>query len=329
MSFIRYDNPVFLGLLTVALFLPGIYLPGVGKLFSLFAAIPIVLTTLLYGSNRGVVIGLIAFLFVIALSGGDNPITFLAEVLALGVVMGEALARKLPFERVILLSATISAAALLIILYFVTGIDKVEHLVSLEINEGIAETVKMYEESGVDPVTIEKFKSIGEPIRAVALMAIPSLFAVSILVSTLFSYIGVRLFWVGVKKNEQQLFERRPLWMFALPEKLVWVFIGSALLLITSSGEGGGAIIGINGLILTSLLYMIQGVAVAQFFFVKNDVHLLLRLLFYVFIAAQPIFTLLLTGLGLFETWIGLRSKEGKEEDDTTKGPPNDGPNDS
>ncbi len=319
-SFIRYDNPLFLGLLTVGLFLPAIYLPGLGKLFSLFAAIPIVLATLLFGANRGMTIGLIAFLLLIALSGGNNPSTFLAEVLVLGVVMGETLARKLCYEQVILISAGLAAAALLFILYFVTGIDKVERLVSLEINSGISETIKMYEESGVDAVTIEKFRSIGEPVRAVALMAIPSLFTVSILFSAFISYIGTRVFWVGMRKNEQELFEVRPLWMFTLPEQLVWVFIGSALLLIFSSGEGSGAVLGINGLILTALLYMIQGIAVAQYFFIKHKVHLFLRLLFYLFLAAQPVFALLLTGLGLFETWMGLRKKE--EEN------PADGPDD-
>ncbi len=90
-----------------------------------------------------------------------------------------------------------------------------------------------------------------------------------------------------------------------LPEVLVWAFIGSGVLYLT--GVPWLYAIGVNGLIILLGLYFLQGLSIAAFLFERFKLPRFLATLSVVLLVFQPLFTLLVAGLGLFDVWFAFR----------------------
>jgi len=90
-----------------------------------------------------------------------------------------------------------------------------------------------------------------------------------------------------------------------LPERLIWLFIGTALLAILPLGSTRLA--GINGLIILSLVYTIQGFSILSFFADKWKVPPILRFFLYGMMLFQSFGTVILLIAGLADVWLDLR----------------------
>jgi uncharacterized protein YybS (DUF2232 family) len=77
----------------------------------------------------------------------------------------------------------------------------------------------------------------------------------------------------------------------------------------------GLQIIGLNGLLLVSLIYFMQGLGVVVFYLQRASVPPLLRSLAYVLLVIQPLFLLGVAALGLFDLWIDFRHTGKKQEE--------------
>lgn len=99
-----------------------------------------------------------------------------------------------------------------------------------------------------------------------------------------------------------------------LPEKLIWAVIAMGAFTIVPAEPLPK--VGINGLLLLSVLYCFQGFSVTVFFMNKWKVPLFLRAFFYVMIVFQSLGTLILLLAGLADIWIDFR----KLKSDTAPG---------
>ena len=90
-----------------------------------------------------------------------------------------------------------------------------------------------------------------------------------------------------------------------LPDKLVWVLIGSAIFVVLPMEPG--RTIGINVLMVSCLLYCFQGIAIMLFYFSKWSVPLFLRTLIYVLLFFQTFGVILLGILGVLDIWTDIR----------------------
>ncbi len=90
-----------------------------------------------------------------------------------------------------------------------------------------------------------------------------------------------------------------------LPDRLVWLFIAAALLVMLPIS--GSRLIGINLLIVLSLIYIFQGFAILAFFLHKWRTPLLLRFFIYGMMLFQSIGTILLLTVGLADVWFDMR----------------------
>ncbi len=100
-----------------------------------------------------------------------------------------------------------------------------------------------------------------------------------------------------------------------LPEKLIWVVILMGAFTLTPLHPVRE--IGINGLILLSLVYCFQGMAIAVFFMAKWNIPILFRSFFYVMIIFQSFGTVLLLFLGIADIWFDVRKLREIAEDTT------------
>lgn len=98
-----------------------------------------------------------------------------------------------------------------------------------------------------------------------------------------------------------------------LPEKLIWlIIITGALALIPIHIC---RVVGINTLILVSIVYCFQGLAIAVFFMSKWNVPVLFRSFFYVMIIFQSLGTVMLLVAGIADNWFDFRKLKADTND--------------
>ena len=98
-----------------------------------------------------------------------------------------------------------------------------------------------------------------------------------------------------------------------LPDKLIWVLIGAALITIVPAAPL--RVVGGNLLICVGLIYIFQGFAVMSFFLHKWNVPQAVRFLLYAMMLFQSFGTVLLLILGVAEVWFDLRGSKKKPQD--------------
>lgn len=102
---------------------------------------------------------------------------------------------------------------------------------------------------------------------------------------------------------------------WALPEKLIWALILSAILVILPMDPGRA--VGMNILMITGLLYCFQGTAIMLFYFSKWGVPLFLRTFVYILLFFQTFGVILLGILGVADVWTDLRKLKSSEQEKT------------
>jgi uncharacterized protein YybS (DUF2232 family) len=111
-----------------------------------------------------------------------------------------------------------------------------------------------------------------------------------------------RLAWLGVEDLRE----------WNAPEPLVWGLIACGFSLLIPGLEFFQTA-AINILLVIAACYFFQGLAVVAYFFHKGRVPYFLRMVTYVLIIFQQIFTLLIVGLGLFDLWGDFRRLKKKD----------------
>ncbi|MDP3480033.1 MAG: DUF2232 domain-containing protein, partial [Desulfoprunum sp.] len=103
--------------------------------------------------------------------------------------------------------------------------------------------------------------------------------------------------------------------IWQLPERLIWVVIAGAVLAMLPLSSI--KIFGINILILISIIYCFQGLAIFSYFLHKWNVPIVFRSFLYVIVVFQSFGTILLLGVGLSDVWLDLRKLKLPTEPET------------
>ncbi len=125
--------------------------------------------------------------------------------------------------------------------------------------------------------------------------------------------------WVTMVGGNRLLFKRtgvRP-WAeyryWVLPEKLVWVVIASAVLVMVPMGPG--RTIGLNLLLISGLLYCFQGTSIMIFYFYKWSVPVFLRTIIYLILFFQSFGAVFLAIIGVADVWFDVRKLNSSEQE--------------
>lgn len=100
---------------------------------------------------------------------------------------------------------------------------------------------------------------------------------------------------------------------WALPDQLIWLPIGSSLLMLLAEGSVNN--LGICGVIVSCLIYFFQGLAVFIHLLDRWKVPPFFRIVFYFILVLQTYGILILAVLGIGDTWLDFR-KSKKQNDD-------------
>jgi uncharacterized protein YybS (DUF2232 family) len=131
---------------------------------------------------------------------------------------------------------------------------------------------------------------------------LPGLLATSVIITVWLNMLIVNYLLFRFKP-EKTAWPKFSQWQ--LPEKLVWLVITAAMLLMVGSGKLQNA--GYSLAVTAAILYCLQGLAVFIHFLDRWKVPGYLRVILYVILAVQSYGLLLLAMLGLADIWIDFR----------------------
>lgn len=290
-------------LASLTLALAGGTIPIAGIFFGLLTPLPLILLSL----KQGRVIALLGVVAVgtclAGLLGSGHAWIFYIEFGLPVIVLAEAIRRQwAPEVSVAAGSLTVLVGGLggLFILSWSAGgsmLDLLKHRLDIAVREA----VELYSKVGVSPDEVETLFRSGEEVRSFLLTTSPGLFMTAALLSTSANFFLAR----RGSAHAATPGGSKPGFAWRVPDLLVWVFIGSAALLL--SGLPIAKEIGLNGLLVMMTLYFLQGLAIATFWIRRLQLSPLVGILGVVLLLLQPLLLLLLTLVGLFDIWVVFR----------------------
>lgn len=184
----------------------------------------------------------------------------------------------------------------------ITGVNPVADFLS-SLDSNIEQTLAYYRQNGgMAPETIEILEQSFLQMK----VALPKIM-VSIIVS-----LALAIIWFTMLLGNRLVlrFTGYHPWAdlktWQLPEKLIWLLIIAAITAILPIGSTF-RLIGLNVLIVSSLIYFFQGFSIFVFFLHKWGVPLFLRFVLYGMMLFQSFGTVVLLVVGIGDVWLDLR----------------------
>lgn len=283
----------------------SISIPVLGFICFLLIPLPAVYYRLRLGTKKSAIVTFSSLLFLIFLSGGMSAdLFFIAGMLLLGFSMGEFLEKNLPVEKIIGYACGIVLFAGTFGLAIYGNISNLGliQMVSDYIGKNLELTLALYEDMGMPEESIMMLSNSMEQIRYVLIRILPSLCIAGLLFSAWLNHLlAKRLLRKGI--YAYQAFVRLNTWK--TPDYLVWGVIGSALMLLLPGGFF--KMLGLNGMVIFTIIYFFQGIAIISFYLEKKKVPAPIRVLLYGTIIIQQIFIFAIAGIGFFDVWLNFR----------------------
>jgi uncharacterized protein YybS (DUF2232 family) len=170
------------------------------------------------------------------------------------------------------------------------------------LDDGIGEAINYYRQNkDISADTLLMLETTLNQMRVIVPMILPSILGGFVLIITWFTMVMGNMLLRKTSENAPWIGYK----YWQLPDKIIWAVIGASLLSILPIQPF--RTIGINSLVLLSIVYCFQGVAIAVFFMNKWNVPLLLRSFFYVMMIFQSVGTLILLVFGIADIWFDFR----------------------
>jgi uncharacterized protein YybS (DUF2232 family) len=289
-----------------------VYIPFLGFIISLLIPIPILFYRSKLGRKNGILVAAGTFLVISFFLGSVSfDIFFFAQLLVLGLALGEMFERGLSVEKTILyacLALWATAASALIFASAASG-TQVTVLISNFVGKNLELSLVFYEKMGIPQEHIQMIQDSSDLIQYALVRIIPGMAtALGLLVA--WSNLLVARPILSAAKIHFPDFGRLKTWK--APEQLVWAAIGCGILFLVP--EKGIRILGLNGFFILMTIYFFQGIAIVSFFFEKKDIPILLRVILYSFIGMQFFLILMVISAGFFDMWLDFRKIETQKE---------------
>lgn len=291
------------------LFAAYLAVPPLGIFSGILAPFPAAYNRLVHGRAAALIVLLGTAAFISALFGIFAGGLYLGMCGMIGFFMPGLLLRGVSGSRALFWT---TGANLLIfsagfIAYSAVSGINLQQLISAEISSSLKQAVALYEKGGVTGEELELIKRSMSTAADLLQRLYPALVTALLVVIA-----GCNL--ALVKKTTVRTTVNISIGNFRTfrnPDLLVWILIaaGSALLLPVSPVTTPA----LNILLIVSLLYFLQGMAVVSAFIAKNSASTLLRLLLYAMLIIQPYLLALVAGIGLFDLWVDFRTPKKQE----------------
>ncbi|MDD2736318.1 MAG: YybS family protein [Desulfuromonadaceae bacterium] len=291
------------------LFAAYLAVPPLGIFSGILAPFPAAYNRLIHGRLSALIVLLGSTAIISALFGIFAGCLYLGMCGMISLLMPELLMRGIGGSRVLFwtTAANLLMYAIGIAVYSsVSGIN-LQQLISAEISGSLQQAVTLYEKGGVTGEDLEFIKHS----MTVASDLLKRLFPALITVMLVVIAGGNMLLVKKSTANTSVTLNIDDFTTFKNPDLLVWLLIacGFTLLLPLSPITTPA----LNILLIITMLYFFQGMAVVSAMIKKYSVPTLLRIFLYAMLIVQPYLLALVAGIGIFDLWVDFRTPKTQE----------------
>lgn len=302
---------ILLGIFFCMLIISIMYMmPVMGVFAWMILPLPILFYRLKTGRQGGLVI-LLACLLVLVVSTGSFllSILYFGSLLMTGFLLGECIEQHFGIEKIVLYTGVgvfiVSVGCFMAYVMTVYhGLDQFLADYAQRYKDFSAQvfvqSLALYPEMKLDQKAIEKA-------GAIILKTFPAIVINSYLTMV---WVNILLIKKVLRKKGIVVNSIENLNQWQAPFYLVFILIGVCIFMFLPIDAF--TVLALNSLIVLIFIYFFQGIAIASFLFQKKNAPWVLRFFFYFLVAIQPIFMLIVTTAGLFDTWFNFRKLENK-----------------
>ena len=294
---------------TLALFLAYVTLPLAGTLPGLFVPLPAIFYSIKNGGANGAAIVAVSAAILAAVTGPATALLYILQCGIISLALAVCLDKGMGGARAIASAVALDIAVILLLAaaYSLSqGVDIHQQVVT-GINSSISQTAALYEKSGLSGDELHALQQVLRQGGDMVTRVYPALVTIGLSLIAGINLLSVRRLYARLS---------RPLpigdfWGFRNPEWLIWVLIAAGFAMLLDHRAITGT--ALNVLIVTLSLYFVQGLAVIGSFFDRLTVPVILRWIFYLFLAVQPYLAVAVAALGVFDLWGDFRTPKPRE----------------
>jgi uncharacterized protein YybS (DUF2232 family) len=297
------------------IFLVSGWLPVFGFLGLLSLPVPIFYYRAKLGRRYSLIILAAVFAVIMTVIGEFSPdLMFVTGLLLTGFVLCELVEKNMSVEQTVLFTGILVflAGTLALIIYSNMAGIQLGALLSAYVKKNLMLSLKLYKEVGMPAEQVQALSRSMETIQYYLIRILPAICGAFLLIVAWITLLGARMVLISKGVGFPD-FGKLNTWQ--APEILVWVVIGSGLLLLLPNNPA--RLIALNVLILLLTVYFFHGIAIISYFFESKNLPVALRFLIYSMIAIWNLLLVFVVGLGFFDMWVDFRRlKQPKKPDD-------------
>ncbi|MBW4054753.1 MAG: YybS family protein [Proteobacteria bacterium] len=284
-------------------------IPPLGVFSGVLAPFPAAYNRLLHGRISALIVILGSTTAITALFGIFAGGMYLCMCGMISLLMPELLLRGMSGSRVIFwtTAANLLIFTVVFIVYSTFSGINLQQLISTEISDSLKQAVTIYEKGGVTGEDLEVLKHSMSTAADLLQRLYPALVTAMLVVIA-----GCNL--ALIKRTTAKTALNLAIGEFSAfrnPELLVWILIGAAFALLFP--ESVITTPALNILLVTTMLYFFQGMAVITALIAKHSVPAFVRIFLYAMLIIQPYLLALVASIGLFDLWVDFRTPKTQE----------------
>ena len=292
-----------------SLFAAYMVIPPAGLFSGLLAPFPASYLRLRHGRMSALTAVLGATTLMTYAFGLQAGVLYLAQCATVSLLMPELLARGFGAARSMAWATGVNLLIYLVaalIITFASG-QNVHLLVVKEVNESITQAIAVYEKTGIKGDELAQLSRSMKMAADLIARIYPSLMTIMLVCMAGANLALIRRF-VPARVCELSIGEFNS---YRNPEQLIWLLIVAGFALL--AGTPLITVPALNVIIVLSLAYFLQGMAVILSIIARQSLAGLLRTCFYLMLLFQPYLAAMVAAIGIFDLWGDFRTPRKQE----------------
>jgi uncharacterized protein YybS (DUF2232 family) len=292
---------------TTGLVIAGLLVPVLGQIAVVFAPVPLVIASVLHGRKSGVLASCVAAALVAAVGAGQTAVLLLfLSIMLMALGLAEGMLRNVRHEITVLLGGFLPILFLLIFLaplLATTGKNPIT-LAEEHLRQNLLEAQQLYTRMGLGE-TAQSIASLSDSMVFYLVRLIPGIILATTLIQSAGCYGMARS--LVLRRNPGSHLAAHPFFSaWRAPDQWVWGLIAT-LGLVAAFPRGSAAwFTGLNVAILFLLVYLVQGIAIVEFYLRKARISVIWRSLLHTLILTLPTVVAVIA-CGVVDIWGDFR----------------------
>lgn len=275
--------------------------------FALVYPLPIVILVVRWGLRTGIWATVVTIAATSMFVGPFQGLLVFTKVGIIGITLAQCIRKQLSPVKTL----AITSVAVAVSMAFVVGFNLLIGGFGIEetwelMQKSMDSALEFYRRMGISEAEISRMETYLSQLTETARIVLPaSLFMVVVTIAG-FNYLMARLI---LGKLGHKLVELKPFSKWRLSWHYGWGYVGGLILVILGQLMVAPLVskIGTNIMSLFGMIFLVQGTAIAWYFFDKYKLRPIVRWLIIIFVVLNPTLLQILSWAGVFDAWLDFR----------------------